>query len=441
MVRANKNVMVALERARSELAERSSASGKLMERAWRVMPGGMTKSHYYHLPHPLFFTRRKGTDLWDADGNRYIDLEYNGTSMIHGHAFEPVQEAIRTAIERGSSWPTGSSRQVEFAESIIGRSPSFEQVRICNSGTEASILAAKLARRATGRNLLLKAWLGHHGAYDDLEAGTHGMGELPGRTLLAPFGDAGAFEEILHTQGEEIAAVVLEPVMILGLVAPPAGFLERVRKACTDAGTVLVFDECVMFRLSTGGAQLRFGVWPDLTMLSKFIGGGIPTGAVAGRRDLLAPLDRSSASWMAHDGTFNGNELAAVGGVATLSNLDQEAIDEMGRHAQRLEIVLRAAADQVGIPFSVNREGSLLALYFTPRPTTFEELRPGSNGSPNEAPDADLILLFHLLCLKRGLFIAPSREIVLSTAVTDAILDEVAERLSDVMDELGAAAV
>lgn len=421
-----------------EYRRRTRNSAELMARAARSLPGGNTRTHGHYDPYPLAFAHAKGPFIWDVDGNRYVDLENNGTSLIHGHAFEPVVRTIRATVEGGSGWTGSSKAQVVLAELLCERMPSFELVRFCNSGTEAGIMAAKVSRRATGRPLLLKSWFGYHGSYDDLEAGLHGKGEIENRTLLAEFGNAKSFEEVLAESGDRIAAVVLEPVLVTGVIKPPEDFLPRVRAATTRVGAVLVLDECVMFRLSEGGAQQKMNVQPDLTMLSKSIGGGLPMGALGGTASIMDLFDPASDDFVYHGGTFNGNVLAAAAGSVAVQEFTAERIAQMDRHAEELDRELCRMAAVHGLPMTVNREGSLLALYFLAEtPNGYSRDRQWDNGL-FESRDLTLLRAFHLACLNHGIFVAPAREIVLSTAVSEDVLAEVIERMGKAMGDVAA---
>ena len=239
----------------------------------------------YYPPYPVVHQRGEGPYLWDVDGNRYVDLNYNGLSLIHGHAYRAGGRGAGSGQPRGWAWLGTSRPQIEFAETLCGRIKIFERVLFTNSGTEASMLAVKLARGFTKRPLILKAHGGYHGTYSDLEAGLHGQGEIPGHTLLAEFNNADSFERVLERHGQEIAAVVLEPVMYTGVVMPALpGFLDRVQAAANRPGALFVLDDCLMFRLALGGSAEKFGLSPDITFLGKFIGGGIAGGRRGGAR-------------------------------------------------------------------------------------------------------------------------------------------------------------
>ena len=400
-----------------------------MERATAALPGGSTRSFGFWEPYPVVIDRADGSRLVDVDGNSYIDLIYNGLSLIHGHAFPPVRRAIHAAMTRGSAWPGSSVEQIAFAEALRDRIACVDLVRFANTGTEAAMLAMKVARRATGRPLVLKAWAGYHGSYDDLEAGLGGEGELPGRTLLATFGDAASFEAVLAERGHEIAAVVLEPVMFTGIVVPPSpDFLERVQDAAHRAGALFVIDDCLMFRLAHGGSAERFGLDPDLVFLGKFIGGGLPVGAVGGRKDVMQVLDPRWEGHLYHGGSFNGNLLGSVAGLATLEHLTAQAISDMDTRTSALREGLVAAARAVGLPASVAGVGSAFGFYLAPEVPDPIESRP----------DAVLASRLHVAALNRGVYMGSGGEIALATVVDDETLAEILERLADALADVAA---
>src|SRR5271155_3316421 len=418
--------MSSIEERYWSITAKSAAAAK---RAERVMPGGDTRSVQQYRPYSLTMVRGEGPFLFDADGNPYIDLLGNYPSLVHGNASPPIVDAIRDAVGQGTAWPARSYAQVELAELLRERVESVEQVRFCNSGTEAGMLAAHVARRMTGRKLILMARHGYHGSYDDLEVGLAGHeGE---RTMLADFGDAHAFEALLSERGKEIAAVFLEPVLgSAGIVIPPPGFLARVREATRRAGTLLVIDEVITLRLATGGAQQLFDVQPDLTMMGKIIGGGLPVGAIGGSESIMSCLDPRNRGALWHSGTFNGNPLTCAAGLVSVRELTQERIDRMERLGERLAQDLKKAAMAVELPFSVRRVGSLMNVFFLNEPPPPMIARD----------DAKLMAEFHLAMLNHGLFLAPRGLIALSTVMTDELMNEIIQRAAQALQDVASIA-
>jgi glutamate-1-semialdehyde 2,1-aminomutase len=416
--------MLAIERT---FRERTPRSADHAAAAARVMPGGDTRAAGHHPPYQLTLVRGKGPWLTDVDGHRYLDLIGNFTSLVHGNAYPPIIAAARRAMEDGTNWPARNVHAVALAEEIVARVPSVEQLRFTNSGSEATMVAVEIARVATGRRMVLMARYGYHGSAPHFEVGTHGH-EGP-ETLVAGFGDAAAFAAILGERGDEIAAVILEPVMGSGgLLAASREFLVAVQEAARAAGALLILDEVITLRLSTGGAQHVLGVRPDLTAMGKIIGGGFPVGAVGGREELLALCDPSRPR-LFHSGTFNGNPVTTAAGLVSLQHLQQEQIDRMGARAAALEDVLAKAAADAGLPLSVRRAGSMLQLFFSPDPPAATPLRT----------DGDLIIAFHLAALNHGVFLAPRGLLALSTVLDDGLVEDAGARLTAAVADVAAA--
>jgi glutamate-1-semialdehyde 2,1-aminomutase len=404
--------------ARAGLEERyrsrTPRSAEAMARARRYMVRGLTRGWGYHRPYPLVAKRGEGPYLIDLDDNRYVDLANNGLSLIHGHAFPPVVDALRAAAGRGSGWLVPSEEQIEFAQMLCERIDCFERVRFTNSGTESGMLAMKVARAATGRPAVLKSIDGFHGSFDDLEVGLYDRPEEPGRVYLAPFGDADAFEQKLAEHGDEIAAVVLEPLLFSGLVTKaPLGFLRRVQEAAQRAGALFVLDDCLMLRLAYGGSAELYGLTPDLTFLGKFIGGGLPMGVLGGRADVMDVLDPHREQPLYHGGSFNGNLLSSVTGRVSLEHFEAATIATMNACADELRAALEAGAAELGLPLSTVAEGSIMGVYVTDSLARHDGIFMAGEATQ----------LLHLAALTHGVFIGPGGEIALSSVVTDEALE------------------
>jgi len=404
---------------------RTPKSAELVRRANRSLPGGVTRGFGYYKPYQAVMERGEGAFLWDVDGNRYVDLVYNGLSLIHGHAYPPVARAIAEVLPLGWAWLSTTRPQIEFAEILCRRIQAFERVLFTNSGTESGMLAVKLARRFTGRPLILKATAGYHGTYSDLEAGLHGQGEIPGHTVLADFNDLPSFDRCLAKHGPEIAAVLLEPVMYTGVVTPPVGnFLRDVQEAAHRAGALFVLDDCLMLRLAPGGSAEKFGLQPDITFLGKFIGGGTPVGAVGARQEIMQLADPGRPNGVYHGGSFNGNILGSVAGRITLEDLTAARITKMDELAARLKDALEKRAAKLELPLTVPSNGSVMGVYFSR-----DRLQPGP-----EVPNPELSQRFHLACLNNGVHMGPGGVIALSTAIDDGIMAGVISAVEDALD-------
>ncbi len=364
---------------------RLDRSHEAFERANRVIPGGVNspaRAFGAVGGEPPFMERAGGAYLHDIDGHKYIDYIGSWGPMILGHGHPEVRAAVAAALENGSSFGAPTTRETEIAEAVVAAVPSIGKVRFVSSGTEAAMSAVRVARGVTGRDKIVKMTGHYHGHVDALlvQAGsaatTLGTPNSPGvtagatlDTVLCPFNDAEAVADAFRRFPGQIAAVLLEPVAgNMGLVPPRPGYLERLRELTERDGALLVFDEVMTgFRLAYGGAQERFGITPDLTILGKIIGGGLPAaayGAGAGVMDFVSP-----AGPIYQAGTLSGNPLAMAAGLSTLRVLrDESPYDRLETLSARLAEGLDRAATDAGVPHVVQRVGSMLTLFFSPDP-------------------------------------------------------------------------
>ena len=358
---------------------------------------------------PVFLARGKGAEVWDVDGNRYVDWVCSWGPLIAGHAHPDVVEAVSSAVAGGTSFGAPTEAEVELAAEVAARVPSAEMVRMVNSGTEASMSGIRLARAATGRDKLLKFAGAYHGHVDGLlaEAGsglaTASLPASPGvpaaqaaATVIVPWNDREAVEAALAEH--EVAAVLAEPYPAnMGLVPPETGFLAFLREAADRNGALLLFDEVISgFRVARGGAQEREGVTPDLTILGKVIGGGVPAAAYAGPRDLMERVAPAGDVYQA--GTLSGNPLATAAGMATLGLLDGAAYDRLDAVTAALAEGLAEAAT---VPVRIARSTGLLTLFFSDGAVTdYEQAK---------ACDSERFGLFARAMLERGVYLPPSQ--------------------------------
>jgi glutamate-1-semialdehyde 2,1-aminomutase len=360
-------------------------SAELYRRALRVLPGGVNspvRAMRSIGRDPVFVERAEGAELTDVDGNTYVDYVCSWGPLIHGHAFPPVLAAVAAAAERGTTFGAPTAAEVELAELVAHRVPSVEMLRMTSSGTEASMSAIRLARAATGRETLIKFAGAYHGHVDGLlaDAGsglaTQGIPASPGvpaaaaaATVVVPWNDREAIAAAVEQH--EPAAILAEPYPAnMGLVPPQPGFLELLRELATDSGALLVFDEVISgFRVSTGGAQELCGVIPDLTVMGKVIGGGLPAAAYGGPVELLERIAPAGDVYQA--GTLSGNPLAVAAGLATLHALDDESYLQLAETTRSLAAGLREAAGSGGrVPIQVAETTGLLTVFFSAEPVT-----------------------------------------------------------------------
>ena len=412
-----------------------TTSATLLAAAGRVIPGGVNspvRAFRGVGGEPFFVARAEGARLWDVDGRSYLDFVGSWGPLILGHAAPPVVDAVVDAARRGTSYGAPTPGEVELAEAITSAIPSMEMVRLVSSGTEAAMGAIRLARGATGRDVIVKFDGGYHGHADSLlvRAGSGGAtfgipdsagvpAALARLTVTVAFNDLDAVRSVFQARGHEIAAVIVEPVAgNMGVVPPGAGFLDGLREVTAAHGALLILDEVITgFRLAYGGAQEIYRVRPDLTCLGKIIGGGLPVGAYGGRRDLMEQVAPLGPVYQA--GTLSGNPLAVSAGLATLRPLRQSGVyarlDSLGA---RLERGIRQAADKSGVPLTVNRVGSMLTAFFTGAPVV-------DYASAKRADTKRYARYFHGM-LERGVYLAPSQfeAAFVSLAHSETDLDE-----------------
>jgi glutamate-1-semialdehyde 2,1-aminomutase len=404
-------------------------------RACRVIPGGVNspaRAFGGVGGEPVFMARGEGPYLFDIDGNTYIDYVGSWGPLILGHSHPEVNAAVGAALASGSTFGAPTERETEIAELVAESVPSIEKVRFVSSGTEAAMSAVRLARGATGHDKIIKMKGHYHGHVDALlvqagsSATTLGVPDSPGvtsgaakDTILCPYNDAVAVAEALAAHAGQVAAVVLEPVAgNMGLVPPRSGYLERLRELTSKAGVLLIFDEVMTgFRLALGGAQERFGVTPDLTVLGKVIGGGLPAAAYGGPASLLNQVSPAGPVFQA--GTLSGNPLAMAAGLATLGRLRTDRpYARLEVISARLEDGLRRIASDCKIPNVIQRVGSMLTLFFNPANV--------HNYDDARRSDTPLYARFFWEMLVRGVYFPCSQfeAAFVSTAHTEVHVDQ-----------------
>jgi glutamate-1-semialdehyde 2,1-aminomutase len=419
----------------------------LFDRALARIPGGVSspvRAFGAVGGEPFFVARGEGAYLVDTDGRRYIDYVQSWGASILGHAHPKVVEAVQRAAADGTSYGAPTAREVELAEAICARVPSVEKVRLVSSGTEAAMTAVRLARGATGRAKIVKFAGCYHGHLDALlvaaGSGVATFG-LPGSagvtegtvadTVVVPYNDAGAVDEVFARLGDEVAAVLVEPVAAnMGLVPAESGFLAALRRRCDEHGALLVFDEVITgFRVGPAGAQGVLGTSPDLSLFGKVVGGGLPLAAVGGRADLMDELAPVGPVYQA--GTLSGNPLATAAGLAAVSLLDDDAYSRLEGIAARLGDGLSAVFDAAGVTAQVPRAHTLVGLFFADRPVHDDDRAHAANHKAYAS-------FFHGL-LDRGVYIPPSGYEVMFPSLShdDAELDHTLAAATEAAGALG----
>jgi glutamate-1-semialdehyde 2,1-aminomutase len=424
------------------------ASRTLHQRAVEVMPGGTTRTTTYFDPYPLYIDRGEGCRIWDADGTERIDMLGNYSAMILGHAHPKIVEAINRQAARGTAFAAANRIEVELATLLCERVPSLDLVRFCNSGTEATMFAMRLARAFTGRPNIARIEGGYHGTHDYAEVSTHplpveaGPPERPVArpdsigtpqwvlegTVVLPFNNPDAAERILRDEGDQVAAVILEPIIGAGgVIAATSDFIDRLRRVTRELGMLLIFDEVISLRVAPGGAQQLYGVNPDLTTMGKIIGGGLPVAAFGGRADVMELLDPRREPNLPQGGTYNGNPLGMAAGVAALKELTPDVYEELNRKGARVKDQLAEVFASHRMPAQVNGAGSLFAIHFTDVPVT--DYRSKATSNPRITHDFFLALVNH------GVLMAPRAMGALSTPMREQDIQEFVDAVDAVVTE------
>jgi glutamate-1-semialdehyde 2,1-aminomutase len=414
-----------------------ATSKSLFEKAKQYIPGGVNspvRAFRAVGGNPLFMKRAKGAYLYDEDGNEYIDLINSWGPMILGHAHPIVEEAVKEALSSSPSFGAPTAREVEMAELICAIVPSVEKVRMVNSGTEATMSAIRVARGYTGRDKIIKMEGCYHGHGDSflIAAGsgalTFGTPDSPGvtkgtakDTLIAPFNSLSAIEKLIQENQNEIAAIILEPVVgNMGCVAPEPRYLQGLRSLCDKHSIVLIFDEVMTgFRLAPGGAQELYNVKPDMTTMGKIIGGGLPVGAYGGKREIMDFVSPLGPIYQA--GTLSGNPLAMAAGLAMLKYLraNPTVYTQINQAGAKLVSGIQAQIEKTGMQATVNHVGSMFTLFFTgERVFDFNTAKTS---------DTQMFARYFQSMLAQGIYLAPSQyeAMFISTSIDDVVVEKI----------------
>lgn len=416
---------------------KDSLAAQAFEEAKRYIPGGVNSPVRAFKSvglTPVYVERGEGARIYDIDGNSYIDYICSWGPLILGHAHPEVIQAIQETAARGTSFGAPTELETKMARLVCERMPSVDIVRMVNSGTEATMSAIRLARGYTGRNKVLKFEGSYHGHADSLliKAGsgvaTLGLPDSPGvpegvasNTITVPYNDLTSTKLAFERYGEEIACVIVEPIAgNMGVVPPLPGFLQGLRDLTTQYGTVLIFDEVMTgFRVHMHSAQGLYGVTPDLTCMGKVIGGGLPVGAYGGKREIMEQMAPSGPIYQA--GTLSGNPLAMIAGYTTLKLLTSEVYEQLERQAVRLQLGLEKNAQELGVPVTINRVGSMVCPFFTDQHVINYDTAKSSN--------LDHFRRYFASLLHHGVSVAPSQfeGMFVSAAHQDADIDATIE--------------
>ncbi len=399
--------------------------------AKNCLPGGNTRSVTYYEPYPLFIVKGKGFEIYDADGNSYIDFINNYTSLIHGHAHPKILDAVKEQLKKGSwACPASLESQYKLAEIICERFPSVDKVRFCNSGSEATMFAVRAAIAYTGKEKILKMEGGYHGTCPPFEISVHPEIEKAGPydrplsvpdigipknvvkdVLITQFNNKEVTEKIVKENRDSLAAIIVEPMMgAAGAVPQKEGYLKFLREITQTNDILLIFDEVQTSRLSKGGGQEFFGVTPDLSAFAKIIGGGFPVGAFGGSDDVMELFSPEKKEFISHSGTFNGNGITMAAGIATLKMLTTPVINRINSLGALLKRRIERIFEDHGIIGQVTGTGSIYNIHFTSEEVV--DFRTAET-SCKEARK-----MLHIGMLNKGIFMAPRGMFNISTPMT-----------------------
>ena len=429
-----------------ELTPKSRAA---WEEAKEYLPGGDSRNSIFWPPYPIFVERASGAHVMDADGTDRLDFIGTMTTLILGHAPEPVTEAVRAQLELGVVYNAPNRQQVRLARLLCERIPSFELVRFTNSGTEATLNTVRAARAFTGRNLIAKAEGGYHGSHDvvsvsvrvdpskagerqrpDALPATEGLADgVLDSVVVIPFNETGPAREILEQHKDQLAAVIVEPMLgSVGMLPATHEFLAMLREFATENGAILIFDEVISFRIAPGGAQEYYEITPDMTSLGKIIGGGFAVGAFGGRHEIMGLYDPTSGPRVAHAGTFNANPVTMLAGAVTLEQLTPEVYRRLAEVTEYLRHGLREVGRELEVPVQVTGLGSLFGIHFSDE--TLVGYRDIAKSDSAFRHDVFLGLL------NEGILMAPNLVGAVSTAIAEQEVDAFVAALRNVLQRL-----
>ncbi|MEM7034800.1 MAG: aspartate aminotransferase family protein [Chloroflexota bacterium] len=409
---SNTSLAVARQKAESHYIASNPNSQAHQQQARDYLPGGNTRTVLFYPPFPVVINHAEGAYLWDIDGHQYTDFLGEYTAGIYGHSNPTIQAAISKALSDGIALGGPNKYELKLAELVCARFPSIDLVRFCNSGTEANLMAISAARATTGKEGFLAFKGGYHGgvlSYTDPDVPTN----APYPVVLSEYNDLEGTLDLIEQHADELAAVLLEPMMGSGGgIAARTDFLQALRDATTKNNIVLIFDEVMTSRLSPGGYQRRVDIIPDITSMGKYLGGGLSFGAFGGRKDIMDHFDPTADKAYVHSGTFNNNALTMAAGVAGLSEvLTDDVISRLNQESDVLRQRLVDVASSHNVPFQATGVGSIICLHF--QETEIEK--------PDDAttPD-DLRALLHLDMLDQGIYFGRRGFISLSIPLTEA---------------------
>ncbi|MDR2366080.1 MAG: aspartate aminotransferase family protein [Zoogloeaceae bacterium] len=446
------------EELKQEYIRKTPRSAAHYEAARRIIPGGESRILVTYAPYAITVARGAGCEVYDLDGNAYVDYINNYMSLIHGHAFPPITEALKAQLEKGTVYAAPTLPQYDLAKHLTDRIPALDKVKFCNSGTEAVMYAVRAARAYNRKKYIIRIDGGYNGTSDfstvnmaidrkrrpgALPARVTEPGvadELSGLVIPVAFNDVDQMERAIKEHPDEISAIVMEPMLgSAGFIMPQPGYLRAVRDLADRYGALLIFDEIVSYRLSEGGLAALEGVEPDLTTLGKIIGGGLPVGAYGGREDIMKSFLPAHNVLLSASGTFSGNPLSMTAGATALAHYPKAAIDRLDRLGERLRQGLRAAVEKSGAPVVFTGSGSFTGYHFT-RKKRVENATDSMKTLEDHMPLYECV---HMAALVKGYYLMKKGRFVLSTAMEETLVettirdfDEIFSRVKPLCDDM-----
>jgi len=429
--RRNLDLDTALSEAVGRYLDANPESVARHEAAKASMPGGNTRSILHYAPCPLTVVRGEGCRIRSLDGGEYLDFLGEYSAGLYGHSNPAIVTAMKAALDEGVVFGAPNLYEARFAAELCARFPSLDRVRFCNSGSEADLMALSLARAVTGRSKILAFDEAYHGGFLIFGHGGSPL-NVPFPMVMGRYNDIAATRDQIAAHAEDLAAVIIEPMLGAGGYIPAApGFLEMLREETTRHGILLVFDEVITSRFSSGGLQAALGVTPDLTTLGKYLGGGSSFGAFGGRAEIMDRFDPSRPDCLFHAGTFNNDVLTMAAGYAGLTQvLSPDVLDALNARGETLRGALQSMFEAAGLGMTASGQGSILSIHFRPGPI----LQPDDL----KGEDTRLKQLFHLAMLDRGIYLSPRGMMALSLPMGDAETDALLEAVAGFIEDYGA---
>ncbi|MDR2679079.1 MAG: aminotransferase class III-fold pyridoxal phosphate-dependent enzyme [Zoogloeaceae bacterium] len=427
------------ETLKQEYIGKTKKSAAHYEAARRVIPGGESRILVTYAPYAITVTHGAGGKVFDLDGNAYVDYINNYMSLIHGHAFRPISDALKAQLDKGTVYAAPTLPQYDLAKYLTDHIPALEQIKFCNSGTEAVMYAIRAARACNRKKYVIRIDGGYNGTSDFSTVNMaidmrRASGDLPARVLepgvpeelaqlVIPvaFNDSAQMETVLKRHAGEVSAIVMEPMLgSAGFILPKPGYLRAVRNLADQYGALLIFDEVVSYRLSEGGLAALEGVEPDLMTLGKIIGGGLPIGAYGGRADIMKCFLPAHSAMLSASGTFSGNPMSMTAGAVALHHYPQPEIDRLNRLGDRLRGGLRQAAEKAGIPVVFTGGGSFIGYHFTRK----KQVENATDSMRTLARHMSIYDCVHMAALVKGYYLMKKGRFILSTPMDEALVDK-----------------